>query len=95
MSFLRYRKNQSGGDWVLKLRLQGTKNEIRWFIRLLQRDSRVELENTSTFFSNKGTDRYKRIYTQVNRASTKNGGKKEKSKNPVKDSYCGSGKTFC
>ena len=80
---------------MLKVRIQGTKNDIRWFLRLLQREPKVELKNTSTFFSNKGTDRYKRIYTEVNRASTKKEDKKEKSKNPVKDSYCGSGKTFC
>ncbi len=79
---------------MLKLRVMGTKNEIRWFIRLLQRDSRVGLENTSTFFSNKGTDRYKRLYTQVNRVSDKKE-QKTKPQNPVKDSYCGSGKTFC
>ncbi len=41
---------------MLKLRLQGTKNDIRWFLKLLGRDKRFEVENTSTFFSNKGTD---------------------------------------
>ena len=36
---------------MIKLRLQGTKNEIRWFIWLLQREPRVDLENTSTFYN--------------------------------------------
>ena len=28
---------------MLKIRLQGTKNDIRWFVRLLQRDKRFEV----------------------------------------------------
>lgn len=61
-----YRKNEVEVNEMMKLRLQGTKNEIRWFIRLLRREPRVNLENTPTFFSSKGTERYKRLYTQVN-----------------------------
>ena len=44
---------------MLKIRLQGTKNDIRWFVRLLQRDKRFEVNNVSTFFDNVGTDKYK------------------------------------
>lgn len=50
---------------MLKLRIQGTKNDIRWFIRLLKADGRFDVENTSTFFDNKGTKKYKRVYTEV------------------------------
>jgi len=32
---------------MLKIRLQGTKNDIRWFVRLLQRDKRFEVNNVS------------------------------------------------
>ena len=83
---------------MLKLRLQGTKNEIRWFIRLLQREPRVDLENTSTFYNNKGTERFKRLYTEVHRiekGSKKSNKKNDATNDSVKDSYCGSGKTFC
>ena len=52
---------------MIKVRMQGTKREIRWFLKLLERDKRFSLENTSTFFNNKGTDRYKRLYTEVHR----------------------------
>ena len=41
---------------MLKIRLQGTKNDIRWFVRLLQRDKRFDVNNVSTFFDNVGTD---------------------------------------
>lgn len=54
---------------MLKIRLQRTKNDIRWFIRLLQRDKRLDLENVSTFFNNAGTERYKRVYAEVYRKS--------------------------
>ena len=52
---------------MIKVRMQGTKREIRWFLKLLKRDSRFRLENTSAFFNNKGPDRYKRLYTEVHR----------------------------
>ncbi len=55
---------------MLKIRLQGTKNDIRWFVRLLQRDKRFELNNVSTFFDNVGTDKYKRVYEEVSRKKT-------------------------
>lgn len=80
---------------MLKVRVQGTKNDIRWFIRLLEREPRMVLENTSTFFRNKGTNKYKHIYTQVYRSSEKKEQKKEKPHSSGKDNYCGSGKTFC
>lgn len=56
---------------MIKVRVQGTKREIRWFLKLLERDKRFSLENTSTFFNNKGTDKYKRLYTEVHK--TKDG----------------------
>lgn len=52
---------------MLKIRLQGTKNDIRWFVRLLQRDKRFDVNNVSTFFDNVGTDKYKRVYAEVSR----------------------------
>ena len=45
-------------------------NDIRWFVRLLQRDKRFELNNVSTFFDNVGTDKYKRVYAEVSRKKT-------------------------
>ena len=52
---------------MLKVRLQGTKNDIRWFIKLLERDKRLEVKNTSDLFNNKGTEKYKRLYTEIHR----------------------------
>ena len=55
---------------MLKIRLQGTKNDIRWFVRLLQRDKRFDVNNVSTFFDNVGIDKYKRVYAEVSRNKT-------------------------
>ncbi len=77
---------------MLKIRLQGTKNDIRWFIRLLQRDKRLDLENVSTFFNNAGTERYKRVYAEVYRKSE--GSDKEpdsEKQETVSNNYVGSG----
>ena len=46
---------------MLKIRLQGTKNDIRWFVRLLQRDKRFEVNNVSTFFDNVGKDQFSEV----------------------------------
>lgn len=56
-----------GGVNMLKIRLQGTKNDIRWLVRLFQRDKRFEVQNVSTFFDNVGTDKYKRVYAEIHR----------------------------
>lgn len=77
---------------MLKIRLQGTKNDIRWFIRLLQRDKRLDLENVSIFFNNAGTERYKRVYAEVHRKS--DGSDKEpdsEMQETVRNNYVGSG----
>lgn len=34
---------------VLKIRLQGTKKELRWLLKGMERDSRYEVEDISTF----------------------------------------------
>ena len=83
---------------MLKVRLMGQKNEIRWFLRVLGRNPKIQLENTSTFYNNKGTERFKRLYTEVHRiekGSKKSNKKNDATTDSVKDIYCGSGKTFC
>lgn len=52
---------------MLKVRLQGTRNDIKWFLKLLGRDSRFKLMNTSEILDNKGTVKYKRAYTEIYR----------------------------
>ena len=68
------------------------KSDIRWFVRLLQRDKRFEVNNVSTFFDNVGTDKYKRVYAEVSRKK-KDSGKKPSNVMQVEEKchYVGSG----
>lgn len=52
---------------MLKIRLLGTKSDIRWFQNFLQIDSDIEVLELSDIYPNKGTDRYYRSYAEVER----------------------------
>ena len=52
---------------MLKIRLQGTTYDIKWFIRLLSRDDRFWLAEPSDILDNKGSVKYKRLYAEVYR----------------------------
>ena len=58
---------------MIKMRLQGTKNDIRWFLKVLEKDKRFDLVDTSDFYQIKTSNRFKRLYTNVfrNQTSTK------------------------
>lgn len=56
---------------VLKIRLQGTKKDIRWFLKGMERDSRYEVENISTFKPCDGDSRFRRLYVNVRRKEKK------------------------
>ena len=61
---------------MIKMRLQGTKNDIRWLMKILGKDSRFDLVDTSDFMKIKGSAKFKRMYTNIYRKqiSTKSGG---------------------
>lgn len=50
---------------MLKIRLMGTKNDIKWFRKILERNSKVEVTEFSEMFSNKGTKKFYRVYVEV------------------------------
>ena len=50
---------------MLKIRLQGTKNDIYWFRKLVEQNQEVKVLQFSETFSNKGTTRYFRMYGEV------------------------------
>ena len=43
---------------MLKIRLQGTVRDIRWFKRLLEKHPEIRVIQVSEIFLNKGTNRY-------------------------------------
>ena len=52
---------------MLKIRLQGTVRDIRWFKRLLEKHPGIRVIQVSEIFSNKGTNRYFRFYAEIDR----------------------------
>lgn len=47
---------------MLKIRLMGTKNDILWFHKILQRHAKIVVLEISDLFPCKGTDRFYRNY---------------------------------
>ncbi len=56
---------------MLKIRLMGTKNDITWFKKIMQRNPKVEVLEMSDLYSNKGTDKYYRSYVEVKKSNVK------------------------
>ena len=52
---------------MLKIRIQGTPQDIAWFKRLLGHHEEVKVLEVSEPFPNKGTNRYFRAYAEVER----------------------------
>ena len=58
-------KHMGKEDNMLKIRLQGTRNDIRWFLKILEKDNRFDVFDTSDIMSIKTSNRYKRLYTNI------------------------------
>ena len=56
---------------MLKIRLMGTKNTIKWFKKVLYRHSKIEVSECSDFYRNKGTNRFYRVCVEVERRTDK------------------------
>lgn len=56
---------------MLKIRMQGTRKDIRWFQRLLEKHSELRVLQSSEIYSNKGTDKYFRSYAEIGKRDKK------------------------
>lgn len=54
---------------MLKVRVQGTPNEIKWFKKFLERSKTVRVLQFSEAFANVGTKKYFRVYAEVEKES--------------------------
>ena len=50
---------------MLKIRLQGSSQDIKWFLKILNRDSRFITNTPSDPMPIKGTEKYKRVFTEI------------------------------
>lgn len=56
---------------MLKIRLMGTKNDIKWFEKILKRNPKIEVQEFSDLYTNKGTSKYYRVYAEVKKRNVK------------------------
>ena len=56
---------------MLKVRLMGTKNDIKWFGKILQKTRKMEVTEFSALYPNKGTNRFYRAYVEVRKSNIK------------------------
>lgn len=59
---------------MLKIRMQGTISDIKWFREIMERHKEVNLQEISKPYANKGTSKYYRVYAEVEKEEN-NGGK--------------------
>lgn len=52
---------------MIKIRLQGTKKDLRWFLKGLNRDSRYEIDNVSEYKKCGTSDKFHRVYVNLYR----------------------------
>lgn len=50
---------------MLKIRMQGTPRDLKWFRQLLDRNEEIQVNRVSQAFANKGTKRFFRMYAEV------------------------------
>ena len=50
---------------MVKLRAMGTKKELKWVRKVLERDKRIIVISISEMYANKGTNRYYRMYADI------------------------------
>lgn len=56
---------------MLKIRLMGTKNDIKWLEKLLKRHSKVDVTEVSELYRLNCTNRYYRAYMEVKKTNIK------------------------
>ena len=56
---------------MLKVQLMGTKNDIKWFGKILQRNSKIEVTEFSDLYPNKSIKKFHRAYVEVRKSNVK------------------------
>ena len=60
-----------GGGEMIKVRLQGTKEDMEWLEKQLSECPEIKISQISETFSNKGTNKYFRKYLEINKSEEK------------------------
>lgn len=57
--------DKPGGDDMVKVRLQGTKEDMEWLEKQMENLPNVKITESSETFRNKGTNKYYRKYIEI------------------------------
>ena len=60
-----------GGGEMIKVRLQGTKEDMDWLEKQLKSCSQVKITESSDMYQNKGTNKYFRKYLEISKKKEK------------------------
>lgn len=52
---------------MIKIRIQGTTNDLKWFKKVLSRNKKIRIRSISEPMPNKGTKKYFRMYADLER----------------------------
>lgn len=52
---------------MVKIRLQGTIRDMKWLCKILEQDRKIKILEISEPYANKGTNKYFRVYVEVER----------------------------
>ncbi|MBQ8232394.1 MAG: hypothetical protein IJZ34_10780 [Lachnospiraceae bacterium] len=66
-----YPQGLGGGDMV-KMRLQGTKEDMEWLEEQLVKLPNVQISESSEVYRNKGTNNYFRKYLEIEKVKAEN-----------------------
>ena len=56
---------------MLKVRLMGTTNEIKWFKKMVERNKRIHLLNNSEILSIRNSKKFRRMYMEISKTMPK------------------------
>lgn len=60
-----------GGSELIKMRLQGTKEDMDWLEKQLKGCNQIKIAESSEIFQNKGTNKYFRKYLEITKQTEK------------------------
>jgi hypothetical protein len=52
---------------MIKVRIQGTTNDIKWFKKVIERNKKIRISSISDPLPNMGTKKYFRMYADLER----------------------------
>ncbi len=79
---------------MIKIRIQGTTKDLKWFVKLLKKDKHFELNDISEPMCIKGSKKFKKVYADIFRNKDDLQNYKDSHEPRLIRHYCGTGLTY-